>query len=61
MTAHKQSHPNQPTGLKGQICDVVKAAGKPLITKKIAVTFSGPTLSNGEFGNECTRPSRLAP
>jgi hypothetical protein len=39
MTAHKQSHPNQSTGLKGQICDVVKAAGKPLITKKIAEHF----------------------
>ena len=36
---HKKSGPKQPTGLKGQICDVVKAAGKPLITKKIAEHF----------------------
>jgi hypothetical protein len=36
---HEKSGPKQPTGLKGQICDVVKTAGKPLITKKIAEHF----------------------
>jgi len=39
MTKHRTNSPKQPTGLKGQICDVVKAAGKPLITKKIAEHF----------------------
>lgn len=39
VSKHKNSGPKQPTGLKGQICDVVKAAGEPLITKKIAEHF----------------------
>jgi hypothetical protein len=36
---HTKSGPKQPTGLKGQICDVVRVAGKPLITKEIAEHF----------------------
>jgi hypothetical protein len=39
MTKHTTGAAKQPTGLKGQICDLVKGAGKPLITKKIAEHF----------------------